>query len=614
MHSRYRFTGIFLIALALALFCGFSGANKAFADTAVVATDVLNVRAGPGTNHNMVTQVGRSERFTVVDKSGDWYCVTLNSGQKGWLAGWLVNIEKSPAPTPTPPAAPGVNTTVKVNGSVVNIRSGPGTGYGLVTQVYAGATMPVLGSANDWYNVRLPSGASGWIANWLVSVVTTPTNPVPPPPPPPPSRSDDTGGRNAVVTGSVVNVRGGPGTVNSVVAQVYQGNTLPVLGQSSDWVRVTLPNGGTGWVAGWLVSMQTAPVNPTPPQEPVIPIPTPVQPPEKPTPTPVDPEPTPVKPPENQGSNGGTTPPNSGNVGRGLSLTVNSTGAGTNTVIRTSASCTFSQSVLTKPDRLVVDLKGIEPGNLALVTNVNSQTVNQIRTGHFQRNPDITRVVFDLKDGVLYDVSLSSDAKTVTVQTYIPDIEGSYKNKVIAVDAGHGSPDPGAIGKLGTKEKDITIDIAKRVKKLLEARGAKVIMTRSGEAEIGLYTRTDIANAARANIFVSIHMNANNNAAIGGTSTHVYNGAKTTRVLESARLAGYIQAELVKTLGLRDIGVMYDNFAVLRTTEMPAVLCELAFISNIPEEKYMNTDGFKNSAAEAIVKGIGRYYSEKRNA
>ncbi|MEG3071482.1 MAG: AMIN domain-containing protein [Candidatus Syntrophopropionicum ammoniitolerans] len=150
-----------------------------------------------------------------------------------------------------------------------------------------------------------------------------------------------------------------------------------------------------------------------------------------------------MKPPENQGSNGGTTPPNSGNVGRGLSLTVNSTGLGTNTVIRTSASCTFSQSVLTKPDRLVVDLKGIEPGNLALVTNVNSQTVNQIRTGHFQRNPDITRVVFDLKDGVLYDVSLSSDAKTVTVQTYIPDIEGSYKNKVIAVDAGHGSPDPG---------------------------------------------------------------------------------------------------------------------------------------------------------------------------
>ena len=601
MHLRYRFSGIFLIALALFMFCGFLGVNKAFADTAVVAADVLNVRAGPGTNYNLVTQVGRNERFDVVDKSGDWYCVNLKSGQKGWLAGWLVNIEKSPAPSPTSPAAPGVNTTVKVNGSVVNIRSGPGTSYGLVTQVYAGDTMQVLGSANDWYNVRLPSGASGWIANWLVSVITAPASPVPPP-----SRSDDPGGRNAVVTGSVVNVRGGPGIINSVVGQVYQGNTLPVLGQSSDWVRVTLPNGSTGWVAGWLVSMQTAPVNPTPP--------TPVQPPEKPTPVPVDPTPTPLEPPGNQSGNGSTTTPNKGNVGKGLSLTVNSTGARTNTVIKTSTSCTFSQSVLTNPDRLVVDLKGIEPGNLALVTNVNSQTVNQIRTGHFQRNPDVTRVVFDLKDGVLYDVSISSDSKTVTVQTYIPDIAGSYKGKIIAVDAGHGSPDPGAIGKLGTKEKDITIDIAKRVKNLLEARGAKVIMTRTGEAEIGLYRRTDIANAARANIFVSIHMNANDNRAIGGTSTYVHNGAKTTRVQESERLAGYIQSELVKTLGLRDIGVKYDNFAVLRTTDMPAVLCEVAFISNLSEEKYMNTDGFKNSAAEAIVKGIGRYFVEKRNA
>jgi len=167
---------------------------------------------------------------------------------------------------------------------------------------------------------------------------------------------------------------------------------------------------------------------------------------------------------------------------------------------------------------------------------------------------------------------------------------------------------------LGTKEKDITLDIAKRVKNLLEARGAKVIMTRTGESEIGLYERTSKANSSKADIFVSIHMNANDNAALGGTSTYVYSGAKNARVQESERLARYIQSELVKVLGLRDIGVKYDNFAVLRTSNMPAVLCELAFISNIPEEKYMNTDGFKNTAAEAIVLGIGRYFAEKRNA
>jgi N-acetylmuramoyl-L-alanine amidase len=214
----------------------------------------------------------------------------------------------------------------------------------------------------------------------------------------------------------------------------------------------------------------------------------------------------------------------------------------------------------------------------------------------------------------MYDVSVSSDRKTLTVETYVPDIQGSYAGKIIAIDAGHGYPDPGAIGKLGTKEKDITLDIAKRVAKLLEAKGAKVIMTRPGESEVGLYQRTSVANSAKANLFVSIHINANDNTDLGGTSTYVYSGAKDARVQESERLARYIQNELVKTLGLRNIGVKYANFVVLRTSNMPSVLCELAFISNIPEEKYMNTDGFKNSAAESIVKGIGLYFSEKRNA
>ncbi len=582
MILRYRFPGILLIMLALFLSLGFLTAGKAFADTAVVATDVLNVRAGPGTDYNLVTKVGLNERFAVMAQSGDWYCVNLPSGQKGWLAGWLVNIEKEPVQ-----AAPATSTTVKVNGNAVNIRSGPGAGYSVVAQVNSGDVMPVLGNQNDWYNVRLSSGGTGWIAGWLVTVSITPTAPIVPAPPP--SRSDATTGRNAVVTGSVVNVRGGPGTANNVISQVFQGNSLAVLDQSNDWIRVALPNGNTGWVAGWLVSMQAAPSS------------SPA--------TPVNPPPvSPANPPANQGDNG------TANVSKGLTLTASNAGAKTTTVVKAGGPFSFTQSVLANPDRLVVDLKGIVPGDLPLATNVNSQTVSQIRTGHFQKNPDITRVVFDLKGGALYDISVSGDGKTLTVQTYIPDIQGSYKGKIIAVDAGHGNPDPGAIGKQGTKEKDITIDIAKRVKTLLEARGAKVIMTRAGEAEVGLYQRTSIANSGKANIFVSIHMNANDNPAIGGTSTYVYNGAKNARVQESERLAGYIQSELVKTLGLRDIGVKYDNFAVLRTSEMPAVLCELAFISNIPEEKYMNTDGFKNSAAEAIVNGIGRYFAEKRNA
>ncbi|MFX4262085.1 N-acetylmuramoyl-L-alanine amidase [Pelotomaculum propionicicum] len=573
MHLRYRVPSIFLLMLAMALFLGvlMSSANSAFADTAVVSTDILNIRAGPGTGYSVITQAGAGDRLSVLEKSGDWYCVSLATGQKGWLAGWLVSIEKSQAQAPQ-----NVSRTAKVNGSSVNIRSGPGTGYNIVTQVGYGSSLPILGSSGDWYNVSVNPGGSGWIAGWLVSVVNSPSTT--------PSRSDTTGARNAVVTGSIVNVRGGPGTTNSVVGQVFQGNSLPVLEQSGDWYRVTLPNGSSGWVAGWLLSMQTAPANP----------------------------------PSGQGGSGGATQGNSGNTGsqaaRGLSLKASGAGDKTSTVITSSAPFDYTQSFLANPDRLVVDLKGIVPGDLPAATNVNSKTVSQVRTGHFQKNPDVTRVVFDLKGGAQYDVSVSGDRKTLTVETYIPDIQGSYAGKIIAIDAGHGNPDPGATGKLGTKEKDITLDIAKRVAKLLEAKGAKVIMTRTGESEVGLYQRTSKANSAKANLFVSIHINANENAALGGTSTYVHSGAKTARVQESDRLARYIQSELVKVLGLRNIGVKYADFVVLRTSSMPAVLCELAFISNIPEEKYMNTDGFKNSSAEAIVKGIGIYFSEKRNA
>lgn len=578
MHLRYRVPSIFLFMLALALFLGvlLSSANTAFADTAVVSSNILNVRTGPGTDYSIITQVGSGNRLPVLEKSGDWYCVSLSTGQKGWLAGWLVNIEKSQAP-----AALNTAQVARVNGSSVNIRSGPGTGYNVITQVGSGATLPILGSSSDWYNVGISSGGSGWIAGWLVSVVTSPT--------PAPSRSDPTSGRNAVVTGSTVNVRSGPGTANSVIGQVVQGNSLPVVEQSGDWYRVTLSNGSSGWVAGWLVSMQTAPVNP----------------------------------PSNQGASGGTPQDNSANSGgqstgspaaRGLTLKVSNVVDKTSTVVTASAPFEYTQSILTNPDRLVVDLKGIAIGDLPATTNVNSESVSQIRTGYFQKNPDITRVVLDLKGGALYDVSVSSDRKTLTVQTFIPDIKNSYAGKIIVIDPGHGGYDPGAVGKLGTKEKEITLDIAKRVAKLLEARGAKVIMTRTGDKDVGLYERTSMANSAKANIFVSIHINANENTALGGTSTYVYSGSKTSRVQESDRLARYIQSELVKTLGLRDIGVKYANFAVLRTSTMPAVLCELAFISNVPEEQYINKDGFKNSAAEAIVKGIGVYFAEKRNA
>ncbi|NLI13487.1 N-acetylmuramoyl-L-alanine amidase [Pelotomaculum propionicicum] len=596
MHVRYQSSFGLPVILAFALFLGFLLAfpQLVFADTAVVASDSVNIRTGPGTTYDIIAQASSGDRLTIVSQSGDWYCVNRPSGQNGWIAGWLVNVEQA-----AQAAAPQSSGQVAVvSGSSVNIRSGPDTSYGIIAQANLGDRLPVLDKSGDWYKVSLSSGASGWVAGWLVAVGTpVATAPTPVNTTPAAGSGSADSGKTAVVTGSVVNVRNGPGTTNAVVGQVTQGQSLPVLEQSGDWVRVKLPVGSTGWVAGWLVSVQSAPV--TTPQ----------------TPT------TPETPAGQTG--GGASSGSSGNTSsqsaQALSLKVNNSGNKTSAVIEANAPIVYDSFSLNNPYRLVLDLKGIAIGNLPLSTSVNSKTVLQVRTGSFQKNPDVTRVVFDLSGGAQYVASLSSDKKTLTVETYIPDISNSYTGKVIAIDPGHGGPDPGAVGSMGTKEKDITVDIAKRLAKILEARGAKVILTRTDEkTETDLYQRTDKANKAKADVFVSIHINANNDRSLGGTSTYIYSGAgdpkQTARIQESNRLANYVQKELLKTLGLRDVGVRSANFAVLRTSNMPAILAELAFISNLPEERYMNTDNFKNGAAEAIARGIGLYFSERRNA
>ncbi len=602
---RYR-CNVFTMVFSLFLGILFLLPHISFAagGTAVVAANVVNIRSGPGTGYALITQVGLDQRLPILSQSGDWYQISLPSGEKGWLAGWLVNFKED-----TAPVAQDGNLAVVVNVECANIRDGAGASYNLISQVVSGDRLPVLEKSGDWYKVRLNSGAAGWVAGWLVkeATVTVTTTPQAIPAPASPSTQ---GEKIAAVTGSVVNVRSGPGTSNGTTGQVYQGNSLPVLEQSGDWYRVKLPNGATGWVAGWLLSIQVAQpvetVQPAQPQQQTVSVQT------------ADRGGNPREDSGNKDVSQGDSANATSQSGKALSLKITNSGSKTNTVVEADKPIDYSAFFLSSPDRLVVDLKGIAIGALPSSKVVNSKTVSKVRTGYFQKNPDITRLVFDLSDTAFYVASLSNNNKTLTVQTYIPDIEGSYAGKIIAIDAGHGGPDPGAIGQRGAKEKDVTLDIAKRVARLLESRGAKVIMTRTGDQDIGLYERTDKANKAKAGIFVSIHINASTNPAIGGTSTYIYNGntnrTQAARISESDRLAQYVQAELVKTLGLRDIGVNSANFAVLRTANMPAILAELAFISNLPEEKYINTDVFRNGAAEAIVKGIGLYLAEKRAA
>lgn len=171
----------------------------------------------------------------------------------------------------------------------------------------------------------------------------------------------------------------------------------------------------------------------------------------------------------------------------------------------------------------------------------------------------------------------------------------------ICIDPGHGGRDPGALGPSGTKEKDIALLVALRLKQLLKDRDS-IILTRSGDEYVSLGERCRIANTGKADLFVSIHCNSAEVSTANGVETFHH---PTSR--KGIELARYIQPKLVAHTGLRDRTVKYANYQVLRDTVMPAVLVELAFINNPTEEVLLNDRVFRAKCAVAIASGIRAY-------
>lgn len=171
----------------------------------------------------------------------------------------------------------------------------------------------------------------------------------------------------------------------------------------------------------------------------------------------------------------------------------------------------------------------------------------------------------------------------------------------VVIDPGHGGPDPGAVGPSGLREKDVALAVALKVKSMLQP-AAEVILTRSGDNNVDLAPRAEVANKAGADCFVSIHCNSAANSAARGMETYSYPGSENGR-----RLAAALQKSLTDALQLANRGTKQANFAVLRLTECPAALAELAFISNPQEEALLASPEFQERAARAVAEGVAAY-------
>lgn len=333
-----------------------------------------------------------------------------------------------------------------------------------------------------------------------------------------------------------------------------------------------------------------------------------------------------------------------------------------------------------QPPRLYVDIAQTLPAaGLPDSTRVGDGLLQQIRTG--RPRPATTRVVLDLVSfgdykvfplpdpyRIVIDVAgeggaqLKSDRPELSALP--PDgisrildeapVEPPLKVQVptshaeglrrIVVDAGHGGKDPGALGPGGTREKDVTLAMARILaRRLKKELGCEVVLTRDSDVFLPLEERTAIANKVGADLFISLHANASRKRSVHGVETYYLNFSKNnqavavaarengtslkqvgdlemilldlmanSKINESSRLAAEIQRSLVAGLdrhyrSIRDLGVRQGPFYVLLGATMPSVLVETAFISNPREEKRLGDAHFRSRAAEGIVRGVKNY-------
>ena len=189
---------------------------------------------------------------------------------------------------------------------------------------------------------------------------------------------------------------------------------------------------------------------------------------------------------------------------------------------------------------------------------------------------------------------------------------GGLQGKRITIDPGHGGSDPGAIGPKGNKEKTSTLLISNYLKQYLTAAGATVSLTRTSDTDVygrfasaknELQARVNVSTRNRADVFISIHHNANNNRGIGGIATYYY-----PKSGYDYKLGSSIQKKLAAASKLRNMGTQQANFYVIKRSYMPAVLLEVGFLSNYREEQLISSAWFQKTIAKAIVDGLRAYF------
>ena len=231
------------------------------------------------------------------------------------------------------------------------------------------------------------------------------------------------------------------------------------------------------------------------------------------------------------------------------------------------------------------------------------------------------KVTIPLKSDDILDVHTGVDAKTIRIKirSNTADLPAAEKEssgiimpssmlsrdvnkRFVVIDPGHGGGDHGAI-RGGISEKDITLDVSKRVRDLLEKKGYEVFMTREIDETVSLQERVEISENLVPDMFVSIHVNSSNSDSPNGLETHYYKD-------NSLILAKTVHASMLNHVQANNRGLFKSKFYVINHTTAPAILLEIGFMSNPIERVQLITDFRKQATAKAIAEGIDDYFKK----
>lgn len=472
---------------------------------------------------------------------------------------------------------------IEVSEASINVRSGPGLTYPVITSMKKGDSIEEISRSGDWIEISV-GGKSGWIASWLTKTsegaAASPT-------------------QTAVSSVNSLNVRAQPDLSTSVITQMNAGDHANILTRSNGWVEVEF-RGNRGFVSEEYISTNdNTNSNPAPAASDVSSIEIAVN-------------------VLNVRKKADLSSSKQGQVKKGeIYPVVNLEGNWVEiqlTTTKTGWVYSFyghlSNKTAEKKNDSSIETITVQTNgtNIRTQASTSAEVVARANAGEqltvIAKQDDWYQVTLpNGATGFIASWVVAAGAQEFgTNKQKIERKKGTLNGITIVLDPGHGGNDGGTLGARKTEEKGLTLKTAELLSNHLQAAGAEVRMTRQSDVYIDLRKRVAEAHNIAADAFISIHYDATEDNSVSGfTSYYLHDYQK--------ELASYLNAGIGKKLTIRDRGVQPGNYLVLRENRQAAVLVELGFLSNYNEERIISTAQFREQAALGLYQGTINYFN-----